>query len=69
MEEEVRDVVGRRVADGEDLKPDIKKPICQKWEISSPTEAKQGAFDIGKTSTHVIWENWLKQKKYKKKSA
>lgn len=48
MEEEVREVAGRRVGDGEGLKKDIKEPICQKCKFSPPTETKQGAFDIEK---------------------
>lgn len=44
MEEEVREVAGRRAADGEGLKSDIKEAICQKWTCSPPAETKQ-AFD------------------------
>lgn len=47
MEEEVREVAGRRAGDGEGLKSDIKEPICQKWTFSPPAETKQ-AFDSEK---------------------
>lgn len=42
MEEEVREVVRRRVGNGEGLKSDIKEPICQKHKF----QTKQGSCDI-----------------------